>query len=242
MQDSQACLIINSSFVDGLQIAAGAGGRGAVFGGQAELSRDCHRALSEHYGSARRGCARNAVVTAAGGAVLARGGRGVPARSRGRGEEGDPSGARGAAGERAREGGMGAKRGQGRTERTRRAEGTGRAEGLRPRLSHTGLPPEGVVRVNPAVPELPRARRGRCRGSLPGEGAWVPRGSLGHGGFLSRVTHLRFVLVVSRFENGLAGATCWQARLVLQCSVCVLADLLLLRCSYASSSCCKSEQ
>lgn len=152
LQDSQACLIINSSFVGGFQIAAGAGGRGAVFGGQAELSRDHHRALSEHYGSARRGCARNPVVTAAGGAVLARGGRGVPARSRGRGEEGDPSGARGAAGERAREGGR-----EGRGQRGDK-EGRGTERGDR----------EGG-----RAPAAPVAHRSSPRGSRAGE----PRGA-----------------------------------------------------------------
>lgn len=48
-----------------------------------------------------------------------------------------------------------------------------------------------------------------------------------------QVTHLSVLLIVSRFERRLAEATCGQVRLIRQCSVCVLADLLLLRRSSA---------
>lgn len=57
----------------------------------------------------------------------------------------------------------------------------------------------------------------------------VPAGALPRG--LSepdRVTHLSVVLIVSRFEKGLVGATCRQVCLALRCSVWALAELLLL--------------
>lgn len=120
-------------------------------------------------------------------------------------------------------------------------EGAGMAE-------RGGKERSGRARPTPLFPRGNRAGEPLCARSCPVPAAAAlgvrcpprvpacPEGFLAMGVFEpDRVTHLSVVFIVSRFENGLAGATCRQVCLVLQCSVWVLADLLLLRRSYASS-------